>query len=337
MLGLTRAQGLSENISVPIYIQWLHLPPVDFGAFGVAVFFLISGFVIPMSLSRSTGPAFLVARLFRIVPTYVVGFLISLAAIYLNTVGQGGVWPTPLSHVFIHMVPGLRDILGTTNIDGIIWTLEIEMKFYLVCALIAPLFRKGSAAVFLVPAAIVLGIQILAYLTAPSMIGLLGRMVFASEFISFMFVGTAFYYIHAGLLTERAGLLVASAIAIGFFSLWTVWPVGVLLAQAWNYAAAFLVFWTAFTFQRYFASNAFTKFFASISYPLYVVHAVAGYSLLLVLQNIGMRSSLALIVATSFAIGAAYLLHRFVEKPTQKLAKRLKSRPAVAGQLAPAE
>jgi peptidoglycan/LPS O-acetylase OafA/YrhL len=331
VLALTRATGNAENVSVPIYIQWLHLPPLDFGALGVGVFFLISGFVIPMSLSRGNGPAFLVARFFRIMPTYVAGFIISLAAIYYNTVGQGSNWPIPFAHVAIHMVPGLRDVFGTTNIDGIIWTLEIEMKFYLVCALVAPLFRKGSAAVFLIPTAIVVGTQVLAHLTVPSMTGLLGRMVFAFEFISFMFVGTAFYYIHAGLLTERAGLLLASAVAVGFFSLWSVWPIGVLLTQAWNYAAAFLLFWAAFTFQSCFKATRFTKFFANISYPLYVVHATAGYSLLLILQSHGLRSLPALCITTFLTIATAYVLHRWVERPSQSFAKRVKVRRQLPG------
>jgi len=37
----------------------------------------------------------------------------------------------------------------TPGIDGIIWTLNIEMMFYVVCALMAGAFIRGSATVFL--------------------------------------------------------------------------------------------------------------------------------------------------------------------------------------------
>ena len=69
-------------VTMPAYLTWLHVvPQFNWGAFGVALFFLISGFVIPFSLSRQRAGAFLVGRFFRIVPLYVVGFTISLAAI----------------------------------------------------------------------------------------------------------------------------------------------------------------------------------------------------------------------------------------------------------------
>src|SRR5437016_5851331 len=50
------------------------------GAFGVALFFLISGFVIPLSLDRLGTFSFLRARCWRIGPTYAVGFLFTVGA-----------------------------------------------------------------------------------------------------------------------------------------------------------------------------------------------------------------------------------------------------------------
>ena len=79
---------------MPAYLTWLHVvPQFNWGAFGVALFFLISGFVIPFSLSRQRAGAFLVGRFFRIVPLYVVGFTISLAAIGATTLYFARSWP----------------------------------------------------------------------------------------------------------------------------------------------------------------------------------------------------------------------------------------------------
>jgi peptidoglycan/LPS O-acetylase OafA/YrhL len=55
-----------------------------FGEFGVALFFLISGFVIPLSFERYGPRAFLIARCWRLVPTYVACFAILLATVWLN-------------------------------------------------------------------------------------------------------------------------------------------------------------------------------------------------------------------------------------------------------------
>jgi peptidoglycan/LPS O-acetylase OafA/YrhL len=55
-----------------------------FGEFGVALFFLISGFVIPLSLERYGPRAFLIARCWRLVPTYMACFAVLLATEWLD-------------------------------------------------------------------------------------------------------------------------------------------------------------------------------------------------------------------------------------------------------------
>ncbi|NNM58790.1 MAG: acyltransferase family protein [Legionellales bacterium] len=55
---------------------------IDLGALGVALFFLISGFVIAASLDKSSLISFIIGRIFRIYPTYIVGFSFSLLAVF---------------------------------------------------------------------------------------------------------------------------------------------------------------------------------------------------------------------------------------------------------------
>src|SRR4051812_12421680 len=58
--------------------------PVGFvGHFGVALFFLISGFVIPFSLIGRSRGQFAVSRFFRIWPTYAIGLTITAAFVML--------------------------------------------------------------------------------------------------------------------------------------------------------------------------------------------------------------------------------------------------------------
>jgi peptidoglycan/LPS O-acetylase OafA/YrhL len=70
----------------PAFIELLW-PVANFswGLYGVAVFFLISGFVIPFSLAKMSFGGFCASRFVRIVPTYVVGFTITMLAIYWST------------------------------------------------------------------------------------------------------------------------------------------------------------------------------------------------------------------------------------------------------------
>lgn len=312
-----------EFVGVPLYVEWLQIHPYfNWGAFGVAVFFIISGFVIPASLGKLSGNVFLGNRVVRIMPTYVVGFTICLLAIAYNINTAGGTWPFSTSHVLVHFLPGLRDVLGTTNIDGIIWTLEIEVKFYLVCALIAPLFKRRSLWIFAAPAILAVLVAIASSIWKPGFDLVAGRLLFSAQYIVFMFAGVAFYYAHVGAIAERIGLLLAAALIAVFVLLWRINSVGIPIFLAWNYVLAFALFWFAFAFPKFFRANPITNFFADISYPLYVVHGVAGYTLLAALREAGMRASVSLLITTASALAVSYVVHILVEKPSQVLSKR---------------
>jgi peptidoglycan/LPS O-acetylase OafA/YrhL len=314
--GLIKSGPIQVD-GVPFYVQWLQIPNFNWGAFGVALFFLVSGFVISASLGKMTAGAFLKNRIFRILPTYAAGFLICLVAIRYNVEQNGGSWPFSTKTVLIHFIPGLRDIFGTTGIDGIVWTLEIEVKFYLVCALMAPLFATRSPWVFAAPVILATAVLLSAKYWMPGFDILLGRMMFSAQFIVFMFAGSAFYYGYSGALPERQATLLAALLVALFVFTWYVYPLGIPFFSSINYVVAFFMFWIAYTFPNMIPKNKVTDFFADISYPLYVVHGVAGYTLLAVLRDMGVSSSLALTITTGAAISIAYAIHIFVEVPTR--------------------
>jgi len=132
----------------------------DPGLYGVLVFFLISGYIVPASLERrGSVRAFWVNRVFRLFPLFVLAIGITLA---LNAAGlaslRGTSQDTPaavLSHLFM-----LNDLLGGSNLIVVIWTLSYEMVFYLV---LTALFtselhrRSGGLAVAFGGGALLLG------------------------------------------------------------------------------------------------------------------------------------------------------------------------------------
>jgi peptidoglycan/LPS O-acetylase OafA/YrhL len=320
--SLTHRPALPDQ-GAPFYVHWLQFHPYfNWGSFGVAIFFLISGFVIANSLNTAPAGKFLKNRVIRIMPVYVAGFIVCLSAIMFNVTQSGLGMPFPASHVLIHFFPGLRDVFGTTGIDGIVWTLEIEAKFYLVCALAAPLFRRRSMLVAGIPVAIAAIIAAISYLWAPGFNVVAGRMLFAGQYLIYMFAGVFFYYSHVGRISRPVALGVSSALVMLFVGVWNFNPMGVPTYLAWNYVLAFGLFVFASLFQGLFAKNKVTNFFAEISYPLYVVHGVAGYTLMSVLRESGFRASATLAITTATAIGLAYLIHILIEKPFSKGAPR---------------
>ena len=57
----------------------------NLSSFAIALFYLISGFVIPFSLRRTALPGFLAARALRLWPTYAAGLTLALLSCVLTT------------------------------------------------------------------------------------------------------------------------------------------------------------------------------------------------------------------------------------------------------------
>src|ERR1700680_2354515 len=104
--ALTGLPAIQEkSIPTPQYVEWLYqIPGIYKGGFGVALFFLISGFVIPFSFSHYTRWGFIVARFFRLWPNYAAGFAVTAFAIAIGTWSAGLPLPYSPESVLIHSV-----------------------------------------------------------------------------------------------------------------------------------------------------------------------------------------------------------------------------------------
>jgi len=108
---------------------------IDFGKYGVLLFFLVSGYVVPMSLERHGSlRRFWVGRLLRIYPAY----LATIALVGVLALAGLGTLPfslraDPLTGVLAHATM-LSDPLGLRGVVRVFWTLAYEMIFYLVVA-----------------------------------------------------------------------------------------------------------------------------------------------------------------------------------------------------------
>ncbi|MFC7292973.1 acyltransferase family protein [Hirschia litorea] len=119
----------SEGYATPIFDMFAY------GAVGVDIFFVISGFVIFLSASRSkswVASDFLVKRFFRIYPIYWLFLGVFLALSMGLFLATGDASKLPTSEVL------LKSFLlwpSDTYAISIAWTLTIEMTFYLLFCL----------------------------------------------------------------------------------------------------------------------------------------------------------------------------------------------------------
>ncbi|MCL2581118.1 MAG: acyltransferase [Streptosporangiales bacterium] len=133
---------------------------LNFGQYGVFVFFLVSGYIIPASLERKGSVrSFWISRAFRLYPMYLVAIALSALAYYTGFGKIYGAENHPLQSLasWALMLPNL---LTGVNVPNVTWTLSYEMVFYL---LLAALFswnahrRSGTYALTSATGALVLG------------------------------------------------------------------------------------------------------------------------------------------------------------------------------------
>jgi peptidoglycan/LPS O-acetylase OafA/YrhL len=118
-----------------------------YGVYGVDMFFVISGFVIPLSLFRMGFNyhmlvQFWISRFFRLYPAYALASVIGLGLWFFSTLLPGfrGAEPPPVTLEQILANAGLLcDWTGEKWFLIVAWSLAIEAQYYLVIALMCPL------------------------------------------------------------------------------------------------------------------------------------------------------------------------------------------------------
>ena len=112
----------------------------DPGLYGVLVFFMISGYIVPASLERKGSVrSFWLGRMFRLFPLFVVAIAAVLVLHGFGMASLRGTNSNVTASVFSHLFM-LNDLLGETNVIVVLWTLSYEMIFYL---LLTALFTAG--------------------------------------------------------------------------------------------------------------------------------------------------------------------------------------------------
>ena len=99
------------------------------GHYGVQFFFGLSGFVIFMTLKRTQRPAdFIVSRASRLFPAYWAAIAITTAVVAFGALPDLRQSPA----VVLLNLTMLEGFVGKPYVDGVYWTLTVELAFY-VC------------------------------------------------------------------------------------------------------------------------------------------------------------------------------------------------------------
>ena len=110
-------------------IRWFNL-----GQFGVTLFLLISGFIVPVTLERGQSNArFWVNRFFRLFPLYWA--TIALFWLYYALARPAGFYP-PENWQWLVNLTMLQDFFRVPHVTEVFWTLTLELLFYGACSVL---------------------------------------------------------------------------------------------------------------------------------------------------------------------------------------------------------
>ena len=312
-----------RNLEVPshlvktfLLLQHWHIRPE---LIGVGLFFMVSGFVIPISAERYGAQRFIILRIFRLLPTYAV----ALAVVCL----------TSFAYAFFahsHFPFSLHELVGSLFlydygltkgfVDPVVWTLRIELEFYLIVAFITAVSstRSLNALLCVSLTMCVMGSQTLlgwGWLSWLSLVivGSVGSLVF-------MFIGTAFYNYHKRRWDLPKFFTVSAILYLLFIAVVGSNHTEVLIQP---YTLGLILFSFGFICRHNLGTNPVIDWVAAISYPLYLLHCVSGTVLIALVFTFLPNPLYCTFISLTVMLIVCQILHVTVERPGIRLGKSL--------------
>jgi peptidoglycan/LPS O-acetylase OafA/YrhL len=282
-----------------------------YGYLGVELFFMISGYVIFMSARRRSTSQFIVGRAVRLYPAYLVAMLVTTCfAIWLGS----GETSVNIKQV-IGNIAFYQPLHHQRFVDGVYWTLMIEVKFYFaVAVLIAVGGQKYFNALFKAwPVCMLIAFAVGGGAwNDPER----GAWTLLGGYYAFFASGALF-----AIIRERASAWAYAALAIS-----TALGMRYVLAMASVHGtqteivvtAVILCFFTLMFFLINWSADGrvtslpAANLLGALTYPLYLVHAHIGYMLLSRFGSTEYRV-FSYTLTIGFVFLLAWLIHEIVE------------------------
>ena len=284
----------------------------SFGSFGVQLFFVISGLVIPWSLYHGEYHiknffSFFAKRMIRIEPPYIVSIIIMVCIIYIkkySPVHTADV-KVSVSQLLLHLgylIPWIKDV-NVVWINNVYWTLAIEFQYYILVGLMYFLFISKKFVLRFLAYALIL--------TLPNLIPLTDFLpywfpVFGLGILLFLYKSNHIYMVEFILVSALF------TIHVYMFNASITWAAA-LLSE--------IVILLLFN-----KSNRILTWLGKFSYSVYLMHAIVGLATVNVLSHYAasnLSKVIVVLVGIIVTFISSYLMNIFVEKPSKKLSSKL--------------
>lgn len=302
----TRYAELFGHTTAPLFsLPWGHL--------GVNLFFIISGFVIFMTLER-TGRAFdfVVSRFSRLYPAYWAAVALTFTITHLGGMVREQVTPG----VALLNLTMLQDFLKIPSVDGAYWTLAVELIFYAWALLLFRTRMLGRIHLFV---GALLALR-LVYHYALVLAG-----VELSWTLGHLLLLDYMPWFGSGIMLYRRAVAASAPASTPAPTPRMDWAViGTAVVTLWIVdgvdKALLLVFLGAVVQGATHGKLGVLRHrslatLGAISYALYLVHENIGWTVIHLAEGAGLNANLAIACALASSGLLAWLIHRHVEQP----------------------
>ncbi|MFD8146721.1 acyltransferase family protein [Streptomyces sp. NPDC059708] len=288
-------------------------PVAAYGWLGVEVFFLVSGFVICMSTWGRTLGDFAISRVSRLYPAYWAAVVFTAGVLWL--------WPEMRriehwSDVLVNLSM-MQGGLHVKHLDDAYWTLFVELKFYVLFALVVPRGVTYRNCVLFC------GLWTAAGVVAPTAGSGLLDFFAVPQFSPYFVAGIAFHLMRRFRPTHLLWVIVvlqfllaqtyvAERLDVNLDHDAPVWPARLVIALAFAAMAAIALGALDRVQWRWLRTAG------AITYPLYLIHMIAGLTVIHHFRDrvppVPLAAGLTLVMTT-----IAWFIQRHVERPATRL------------------
>ena len=275
-----------------------------YGKFGVEIFFVISGFIIPFSMYQGKYQifdlgTFLYKRLLRLHPPYLLALFGTLVIMYFSYKTRHVLYPENVLSIskslFYFHVPADNPVF---------WTLAVEGQYYIFIGLFYYILVNYSLIGYL------LIIPFFLYLGQTALIDYLAIL----KYFVFFFIGNVAFLIFFEVGNKK----------LNYFALF-----GLLVYSYFFYEFPAFLFSTATLFFILFYRkkvSSYFKFIGSISYSIYLIHFPIGIKFINLLKpKINPSYSWLLFIGTTIlSILISFLFYKVIEEFSENISKKVK-------------
>ncbi|MFD9972515.1 acyltransferase family protein [Streptomyces sp. NPDC059015] len=314
--GVDAATKANWGVNPEELFPWL-FPITKYGSYGVQLFFIISGFVICLSAWDRTPGQFVRARFLRLFPAYWFSVVVAVVLWRALPDGQRDV-PSisdSLTNLTMFQVP-----LSAQHLVGAYWTLWVELTFYLIFLVVlwkgldyqrvsvfCWLWLLGSVLVQQDQRVPLLGIFAQPLNTALFVAGIAMYLMyrFGPDLKLWGLLGASWLVMQSDLVehadnVRAKGLDREPYIALALVTVFYLLVLAVALRKlewvSWK--------WLAIA--------------GALVYPLYLLHEELGWAMIRELYGRTGSSWATLVITTTVLLLLSWLVHRFVERPSQR-------------------